>query len=117
VLEEVGEEILCSRTLGDSPAMILVPGRVDKGIVEVDNKGVGLLVGCGKGIGQEFVPDRVRHAVACRVVTLLSSADKSCQNVLIGVLLSILDSLLILVGASYSTTEYNVRIGGFIFSR
>lgn len=65
MLEEVGEEIFCSRTLGDSPAVILVPGRVDKGIVEVDNKGVGLLVGRGKRIGQEFVPDGVRHAVAC----------------------------------------------------
>ena len=65
MLEEVGEEIFCSGTLSDSPAVILVPGRVDECIVEVDNKGVGLLVGCGKGIGQEFVPDGVRHAVAC----------------------------------------------------
>jgi len=59
VLEEVGEEVFCSGALGDSPTMILVPGRVNEGIVEIDDKSVGLLVGCRKRIWQELVPDGV----------------------------------------------------------
>lgn len=101
VLEEVGEEVFGTRTLGDSPAVVLVPCRVNQSVVKVDDECVGLLVGGGEGIGQEFVPDGLGDPLTCGVETLLGSAGVCGNNVLVRVLLGVTNTFFVRVWASY----------------
>lgn len=101
VLEEVGEEVFGTGTLGDSPTVVLVPCRVNQSVVEVDDECVGLLVGGWEGIRKELVPNGLGDPLTCGVETLLGSAGVCGNDVLIRVLFSITNAFLVRVWASY----------------